>query len=65
MQVYHPEELWERKGRPGPMEVEMTGARSLKPAIAFVFPALPSASFRVTPPQLLKEMGKVAALSPC
>lgn len=47
------------------MEVEMTGARSLKPAIAFVFPALPSASFRVTPPQLLKEMGKVAALSPC
>lgn len=43
----------------------MTEARSSKPSIAFGFPALPSASFRVTPRQLLKEMGKVAALSPC
>ena len=65
MQVCHPEELWARKGRPGPTEVEMTEAHSSKPAIAFGFPALPSASFRVTPQQLLKEMGKVAALSPC
>lgn len=58
VQVCYPEELRERKGRPGPTEVEMTEARSLKPAVAFGFPALPSASFRVAPRQLLKEWAR-------